>query len=147
MVHREGVSVREAARLLRISRNTAARRLPDDVMEPGPGRVWEAAISSRDRERPFQALEVATLFALRGGWEPRTTARPALACTATHTTTRPISIDLDGCSIEVVYKLLAAPTALITDTPFSLTEGGAFATSAPRCRRERGPSSIVGNYP
>ena len=42
-----------------------SRRLRDDVVAPGLGRVWQAAISSPDRERAFQALEVATLFALR----------------------------------------------------------------------------------
>ncbi len=42
-----------------------SRKLPTDVVAPGLGRVWQAAISSADRERAFQALEVATLFALR----------------------------------------------------------------------------------
>ncbi|WP_371436359.1 Tn3 family transposase [Polaromonas sp.] len=42
-----------------------SRKLPDDVVAPGLGRVWQAAISSPERERAFQALEVATLFALR----------------------------------------------------------------------------------
>jgi TnpA family transposase len=35
------------------------------VVAPSLGRVWQASISSPDRERAFQALEVATLFALR----------------------------------------------------------------------------------
>ena len=42
-----------------------SRKLPGDVVAPSLGRVWQAAISSPDRERAFQALEVATLFALR----------------------------------------------------------------------------------
>jgi len=42
-----------------------SRKLPVDVVAPGLGRVWQAAISNPDRERAFQALEVATLFALR----------------------------------------------------------------------------------
>jgi len=41
------------------------RKLPDGVVAPGLGKVWQAAISSPDRERAFRALEVATLFALR----------------------------------------------------------------------------------
>ena len=43
----------------------SSRKLPDDVVAPTLGRVWQASISSPDRERAFQALEVATLFALR----------------------------------------------------------------------------------
>jgi TnpA family transposase len=42
-----------------------SRKLPVDVVAPSLGRVWQAAISNPDRERAFQALEVATLFALR----------------------------------------------------------------------------------
>jgi len=42
-----------------------SRKLPADIVAPSLGRVWQAAISSPDRERAFQALEVATLFALR----------------------------------------------------------------------------------
>ena len=42
-----------------------SRKLPIDVVVPSLGRVWQASISSPDRERAFQALEVATLFALR----------------------------------------------------------------------------------
>jgi TnpA family transposase len=42
-----------------------SRKLPVDVVAPSLGRVWRAAISNPDRERAFQALEVATLFALR----------------------------------------------------------------------------------
>jgi TnpA family transposase len=42
-----------------------SRKLPVDVVAPSLGRVWQASISSPDRERAFQALEVATLFALR----------------------------------------------------------------------------------
>ena len=42
-----------------------SRKLPADVVAPSLGRVWQASISSPDRERAFQALEVATLFALR----------------------------------------------------------------------------------
>ena len=42
-----------------------SRKLPVDVAAPSLGRVWQASISSPDRERAFQALEVATLFALR----------------------------------------------------------------------------------
>jgi TnpA family transposase len=41
------------------------RTLPTEMVAPGLGRVWQAAISSPDRERAFQALEVATLLALR----------------------------------------------------------------------------------
>ena len=41
------------------------RTLPTEMAAPGLGRVWQAAISSPDRERAFQALEVATLLALR----------------------------------------------------------------------------------
>jgi TnpA family transposase len=43
----------------------SSRKLPDDVVAPSLGRVWQVSISSPDRERAFQALEVATLFALR----------------------------------------------------------------------------------
>lgn len=43
----------------------SASKLPIDVVAPGLGRVWQAAISDPDRERVFQALEVATLFTLR----------------------------------------------------------------------------------
>jgi len=42
-----------------------SRKLPDDVVAPSLGRVWQGSIASPDRERAFQALEVATLFALR----------------------------------------------------------------------------------
>jgi hypothetical protein len=42
-----------------------SRKLPDDVVAPSLGRVWQASIASPDRERAFQAMEVATLFALR----------------------------------------------------------------------------------
>ena len=42
-----------------------SRKLPGDVVAPSLGRVWQVSISSPDRERAFQALEVATLFALR----------------------------------------------------------------------------------
>ena len=42
-----------------------SRKLPVDVVAPSLGRVWQAAISSPDRKRAFQALEVASLFALR----------------------------------------------------------------------------------
>ena len=41
------------------------RKLPVDVVAPSVGRVWQAVISSPDRELAFQALEVASLFALR----------------------------------------------------------------------------------
>jgi len=44
---------------------TGSRKLPVDVVAPSLGRVWQASIASPDRERAFQALEVATLFALR----------------------------------------------------------------------------------
>jgi hypothetical protein len=40
----------------------SSRKLPDDVVAPSLGRVWPVSISSPDRERAFQALEVATLF-------------------------------------------------------------------------------------
>jgi TnpA family transposase len=43
----------------------SSRKLPVDMVAPSLGRVWQASISSSDRERAFQALEVATLFALR----------------------------------------------------------------------------------
>ena len=42
-----------------------ARTLPDNIVGSGLGAVWRDAISSSDRERAFQALEVASLFALR----------------------------------------------------------------------------------
>ena len=41
------------------------RKLPDGVVASGLGAVWHNAICSLDRERAFQAFEVATLFALR----------------------------------------------------------------------------------
>jgi len=42
-----------------------SRNMPVDVLAPSLGGVWQAAISSPDRELAFQALGVATLFALR----------------------------------------------------------------------------------
>ncbi|MBN0070463.1 Tn3 family transposase, partial [Pseudomonas aeruginosa] len=40
-------------------------KLPVEVVAPSLGMIWQVSISSPDRERAFQALEVATLFALR----------------------------------------------------------------------------------
>lgn len=42
-----------------------SRKLPVEVVAPSLGMIWQVSISSPDRERAFQALEVATLFALR----------------------------------------------------------------------------------
>jgi len=55
----------ESLSKLRVFYLKNSRKLPDGVVAPDLGRVWQAAISSPDRERAFQALEVATLFALR----------------------------------------------------------------------------------
>jgi len=43
------------------------KELPRDMEISTTGKVWRNAISGEDRERAFQALEVATLFALRRG--------------------------------------------------------------------------------
>ncbi len=40
-----------------------SRKLPVEVVAPSLGMIWQVSISSPDRERAFQALEVATLFA------------------------------------------------------------------------------------
>jgi len=42
-----------------------SRKLPVEVVAPSLGMIWQVSIYSPDRERAFQALEVATLFALR----------------------------------------------------------------------------------
>lgn len=42
-----------------------SRKLPVEVVALSLGMIWQVSISSPDRERAFQALEVATLFALR----------------------------------------------------------------------------------
>ncbi len=42
-----------------------SRNLPVEVVAPSLGMLWQVSIASPDRERAFQALEVATLFALR----------------------------------------------------------------------------------
>ena len=42
-----------------------SRKPPVEVVAPSLGMIWQVSISSPDRERAFQALEVATLFALR----------------------------------------------------------------------------------
>ena len=42
-----------------------AVELPVEVVAPSLGMIWQVSISSPDRERAFQALEVATLLGLR----------------------------------------------------------------------------------
>jgi hypothetical protein len=55
----------EALDQLRSLYAAGARSLPADTSVEGLGRVWCAELGGADRERAFQALEVATLFAWR----------------------------------------------------------------------------------
>ena len=57
----------DSLKILRRLYDQGLKELPRDTEALTVGTVWRNAISGDDRERAFQALEVATLFTLRRG--------------------------------------------------------------------------------
>ena len=57
----------DALMMLRNLYGQGVKVLPGDMVAPNLGTIWRNAIAGDDRIRAFQALEVATLFALRRG--------------------------------------------------------------------------------